>query len=141
MAGMTFTYEVIENGSRDLIFVANGVDTTTTVAYTAESTVTGIISAAASYTPTTSLKVRRVTHALGNCMIRAQWHQTTNADLLFLNGYLNWDFKNTQGIINPKGTGSTGDIDLIVIPIAAVSSGSSIVTATASILFELIKGV
>jgi hypothetical protein len=140
MAGLTFSYEVIENGPRNFIFVANGVDATTTVAFTAEATVTGII-AAAGYTPTTHLKVRRLLWSLGNCAIRLQWHQTANVDLLFLSGFLNWDMKNTQGIVNPNGTGSTGDIDLIAIPTAAVTAGAGIVTATASIYFECIKGV
>lgn len=140
MAGMAFSYEVLENSARNFVFVANGVDTTTTVAFTAEATVGGLI-AAAGYTPTTHLKVRRVVHTLGNCLIRLQWHQTTNVDLLILAAGREWDFRNTQGIPNPLGTGSTGDIDSITIPTAAVSSGTGIVTATASILFECIKGI
>lgn len=140
MAGMAFTYDVIENSARNFIFLANGVDSTTTVAFTSEAAVTGII-AAAGYTPTVHLKIRRITHTLGNCLIRLQWHQTSNADAIILAGGRNWDFKNTSGLCNPGGAGATGDLDSITIPIAAVSSGSGIVTATASILFECVKGV
>lgn len=140
MAGMAFTYEVIENSSRNFIFVANGIDTTTTVAFTSEAAVTGILAAAGASNITTSWKCRRIIHTLGNCLIRLQWHQTTNADMIVLAAGREWDFKNTQGLINPKGTGSSGDIDSITIPIGAVTSGSSIVTATASIWMEWIKG-
>lgn len=150
MAGMAFTYEVLENGPREFIFLATGIDATTTVAYTSEAAVTGIIAAAVTaasttYVPSVHNKVRRILYNTTNCAIRLQWHQSTNADLVTLSGYGDWNanllYGGSQGITNPNGAGSTGDIDSITIPIAAVSSGSGIVTAAASLQFWITKGV
>lgn len=149
MAGLAFTYEVLENGPREFIFTAAGIDTTTTVAFTAESAITGIIAAAVTaasttYAPSVHNKVRRILYSTTNCFLRLQWHQTSNADFLALGGsasWGDWNSKDCQGITNPNGTGSTGDIDVTVIPIAAVSSGTGVVTAAASLQIYLVKGV
>lgn len=152
MAGMAFTYEVLHNGPRELVFLATGIDATTTVAFTSEAAVTGIIAAAMTatsntYTPTVHNKLRRLIYSTTNCAIRLQWHQTSNADLLTVGGAASWGdwntnllFSGSQGITNPNGAGSTGDIDSITIPIAAVSSGAGIVTAAASLMFYITKG-
>jgi hypothetical protein len=137
---MAFTFEVLENSARGYILHVVGVDTATTTAFTSDGSSTGIV-AANGYTPTTSLKVRRVVYNMTNCMARLQWHQTTNAELINLSGYGSYDVRDNQGIINPKGTGSTGDIDLTTYPIAAVTSGAGVVTATMSFTLECIKGV
>lgn len=146
MAGMAFTYDVLENGPREFIFTAIGIDATTTTAFTSEAAVTGIIAAAVTaasttYAPSVHNKVRRIIYNTTNCAIRLQWHQTSNADLITLSGYGDWNSKDCQGITNPNGTGSTGDIDSITIPTSSVTSGAGIVTAAASLQIYLIKGV
>lgn len=152
MAGMAYTYEVLHNGPRELVFTAIGIDATTTVAFTSESAVTGIIAAAMTatsntYTPTVHNKLRRLLYSTTNCAIRLQWHQTTNADLLTVGGSASWGdwdanklFAGSQGLFCPNGAGASGDIDMITIPIAAVTSGSSVVTAAASLMFYIAKG-
>lgn len=150
MAGLAYTYEVLENGPRELIFTAIGIDATTTVAFTSEAAVTGIIAAAMTatsntYTPSVHNKVRRILYSMTNCATRLQWHQTSNADLVVLSGYGDWNanllYGGSMGFTCPNGTGATGDIDSITIPIAAVSSGAGIVTAAASLQFWITKGV
>lgn len=150
MAGMAFTYDVLHNGPRELIFTAIGIDTTTTVAFTSEAAVTGIIAAAMTatsntYTPSVHNKVRRILYSTTNCAIRLQWHQTSNVELITLNGYGDWNanllYGGSQGLTNPNGTGSSGDIDSITIPVAAVTAGAGVVTAAASLQFYIIKGV
>lgn len=137
---MSFTFSVLENSARNYILQITGVDTGTTTAYTSDGSSTGII-AANGYTPTTSLKVRRFVYNTTNCAVRAQWHQTSNAELANVSGYGEIDLCNTQGLINPKGAGSTGDIDLTTYPIAAVTAGAGIVTAMFSMTIECVKGV
>ncbi|MDB5607789.1 MAG: hypothetical protein JWP25_4689 [Bradyrhizobium sp.] len=134
---MAFTFSVLENGPRNYVLHIVGVDTAATTAYTSDGSSNGVV-AANGYTPTTSLKVRRIVYNTTNCMARLQWHQTTNAELANLSGYGTVDLRDTQGLINPKGTGSTGDIDLSSIAIAAVASGT--VTAAMSITLECVKG-
>lgn len=137
---MTFTYSVLENGPRNLVLHVIGVDTSTTTAYTSDGSVATLITTGASYTPTTSFKVRKVVYNTTNCAIRLQWDQTTDAEALNLTGYGHYNLKDTQGLINPKATGSTGDIILTSYPIAAVTAGSGIVTAMFSMTLECIKG-
>lgn len=139
MAGMAFTFSVLENSARNYILHIVGVDTDTTTAYTSDGSSAGIV-AAHGYTPTTSLKVRRVVYNTTNCAVRAQWHQTANAELANVSGYGEYCLDDTQGIINPKGTGSTGDIDLLTYPIATVTAGAGIITAMFSMTIECIKG-
>jgi hypothetical protein len=145
MSGMTLNYNVLENGARDLILEIVGVDTTTTVAYTSETAITGIIAAAMTatsqtYTPSVHNKIKRIIYNCTNCAIRLQWHATTNTELITVSGYGEWNAKDCQGIIDNGGAGVTGDIDWTTIPIAAVSSGAGIVTAAASLQIYLIKG-
>lgn len=135
---MAFTFSVIENSARNYVLQVTGIDTAAVTAYTSDGTSNGII-AANSYTPTTSLKVRRIVYNTTNCMARLQWHQTSNADFANVSGYGQIDLRDTQGFINPKGTGSTGDIDLASIAIAAVASGT--VTAAMTLVIECTKGV
>src|SRR5690348_12372092 len=98
---MAFTFTVLENSSRNYILQVVGVDTGATTAYTQDGSSSGII-AANGYTPTTSLKVRKIEYNATNCAARLQWHQTTNAELAFLSGFGCLDLEDTQGIINPK---------------------------------------
>lgn len=153
MAGLAFTYSVTENGARELIFTAAGIDTTTTVAFTAETALTGIIAAAMTaasqtYTPSVHNKFRRILWNTSNCILRIQWHQSSNADMLTVGGSASWGdwhmnplYSGSQGLICPNGAGASGDIDITVIPIAAVTSGSGVVTAAASLTFYITKGV
>jgi hypothetical protein len=136
---MAFTYEVLENSARNYILHIVGVDIATTTAFTTDGNAAGIV-AANGYTPTTSLKIRRVVYNTTNCAVRLQWHQTTNAEALNISGYGHYNVRDTQGIINPKGTGSTGDIDLLTYPIAAVTAGTGVFTAMFSMTLECIKG-
>lgn len=138
---MSFTYSVLENGSRNLILHVVGVDTSTTTAYTSDGAVATLIATGASYTPTTSFKVRKITYNFTNCVARLQWDQTTDAEAININGYGHYNLKDNQGLINPKGTGSTGDLILTTYPIAAVTAGAGIVTAMFSMTLECIKGV
>lgn len=134
---MAFTFRVLENSARNYILEVVGVDTAATTAYTLDGTSTGIV-AANGYTPTVSLKVRKIWYNTTNCMARLQWHQTTNAELANVSGYGFICLKDTMGIQNDKGTGSTGDIDLTSIAIAAVASGT--VTAAMTLIIEAVKG-
>ncbi len=134
---MAFTFSVLENSSRNYILEVVGIDTGATTAYTQDGSSSGIV-AANGYTPTTSLKIRRIEYNTTNCAARLQWHQTTNAELALLSGYGCLDLEDTQGLINPKGAGSTGDIDLFSIAIAAVASGT--VTAAMTLVIECVKG-
>lgn len=134
---MAFTYQVLENSARNYILSINGVDTSTTVAATAYTTQSGIV-AANGYTPTTSLKIRRILYNAANCIARFQWHATSNVDFLVLSGYGNFDLWNTPSLINSKATGATGDIDLIVSTIGAVTTGGG-TTASLTIVLEAIK--
>ena len=134
---MAFTFRVLENSARNYILEVVGVDTAATTAYTQDGTSTGII-AANGYTPTTSFKVRKIIYSTTNCAARLQWHQTSNTELAFVNGYGQINLENTQGVINDKGAGSTGDIDLYSIAIAAVASGT--VTAAMTLVIECVKG-
>lgn len=152
-----FTYNVLHNGQRELVFNAAGIDTATTVAFTAESAITGVIAAAMTatsntYTPTVHNKIRRVLFSTQNCFLRIQWHQSSNVDTLVLGGSSAWGDYNlaapfagagfgSQGLFGPNGAGATGDLDITVVPIAAVSSGSSIVTAGANLTFWISKGI
>ena len=143
---LAYTYNVLENGPRDFIFAAIGTDAATTVAFTSETAITGIIAAAVTaasttYTPSVHNKVKRIIYNTTNCAIRLQWHQTTNAELITLSGYGDWNSKDCQGLFGPNGTGATGDIDSVTIPIAAVTAGSGIITAAASLQIYLVKGV
>lgn len=135
---MAFTFEVLENGPRNYVLHIVGVDTAAVTAYTQDGASSGIVAANGYAAVTTSLKVRRILYNTTNCMARFQWHQTANAELINLSGYGTIDLRDTQGIINPKGAGSTGDIDLSSIAIAAVASGT--VTAAMSITIECTKG-
>lgn len=135
---MAFTFSVLENSTRNYILQVTGVDTATTTAWTLDGTSNGII-AANSYTPTTSLKIRRIVYNTTGCMARLQWHQTTNAELANISGYGSVDLRDTQGMINPKGAGSTGDIDLTSIATSANTAGT--VTAAMTLVIEMVKGV
>ncbi len=137
---MGFTYEVLENGPRNYILHIVGVDTATTTAFTTDGSATGIIAANGYTGVTTSLKVRRVVYNTTNCAVRLQWHQTTNAEMLNISGYGHYNIRDTQGLINPKGTGSTGDIDFLTYPVAAVTAGAGVLTAMFSMTLECIKG-
>lgn len=137
---MTFTYSVLENGPRNLILHVVGVDTSTTTAYTSDGSVATLIATGASYTPTTSFKVRKIVYSFTNCAARLQWDQTTDAEAINLTGFGHYKLKDNQGLINPKGTGSTGDLILTTYPIAAVTAGAGIVTAMFSMTLECIKG-
>lgn len=136
---MAFTFSVLENSARNYVLHVVGVDTGTTTAYTSDGSSTGII-AANSYTPTTSLKVRKVVYNTTNCVVRAQWHQNSNAEAFNVSGYGELCYTDNQGLINPKGTGSSGDIDLTTYAIGAVTSGSNVVSAMFSMTIECIKG-
>lgn len=138
---MAFTYSVLENGPRNLVLHIVGVDTATTTAFTSDGSVATLIATGASYTPTTSFKVRKAVYNFTNCAARLQWNQDTDAEALNLSGYGHYNLKDTQGLINPKGTGSTGDLVLTTYPIAAVTQGANIVTAMFSMTLECIKGV
>ncbi|MDE2101699.1 MAG: hypothetical protein KGL39_30920, partial [Patescibacteria group bacterium] len=83
---------------------------------------------------------RRIVYNATNCAVRLQWHQTSNAELINLSGYGEYCLEDIQGIVNPKGTGSTGDIDLLVYPFAAVTAGAGIVTEMFSMTIECVKG-
>lgn len=135
---MAFAFQVLENSARNYILSINGVDTATTVAATAYTTQSGII-AANGYTPTTSLKIRRILYNAQNCIARFQWHATSNVDFLTLSGYGNYDLWNTPSLINSKATGATGDIDLIVSTISAITTGGG-ATAAMTIVLEAVKG-
>jgi len=137
---MAFTYSVLENGPRNLILHVVGVDASTTTAYTSNGSVSTLISSGAGYTPTTSFKIRKIVYNFTNSAARLQWDQTTDAEAINLTGYGHYNLKDTQGLINPKGTGSTGDIVLTTYPIAAVTQGAGIVTAMFSMTLECIKG-
>lgn len=134
---MAFTFRVLENSARNYILEVVGIDTAATTAYTSDGSSAGII-AANGYTPTTSLKVRRIIYNTTNCMARLQWHATANTELANLSGFGHMCVRDTQGIINDKTTGSTGDIDLSSIAIAAVTTGT--VTAAMTLVIEMIKG-
>lgn len=140
---MAFTFRVLENSVRNYVLEVVGVDTGAVTAYTSDGTSNGIL-AANGFTPTTSAKVRRIVYNTTNCMARLQWHQTANAELANLSGFgdLNLDGSvttvSTQGIINDKGAGSTGDIDLSSIAIAAVTTGT--VTAALTLVIFIVKG-
>lgn len=135
---MAFTFSVLENSARNYTLQVTGIDTATTTAWTLDGTSNGIV-AANSYTPTTSLKVRRVIYNTTGCMARLQWHQTANGELANVSGYGTMDMRDVQGMINPKGTGSTGDIDLTSIATSANTAGT--VTAAMTLIIECIKGV
>jgi len=134
---MAFTFRVLENSARNYILEVVGIDTAATTAYTSDGSSAGII-AANGYTPTTSLKVKRIVYNTTNCMARLQWHATSNVELANVSGYGQIKLCETQGIINDKTTGSTGDIDLSSIAIAAVATGT--VTAAMTLVIEAIKG-
>lgn len=135
---MAFTFRVLENGARDYILEIVGVDTAATTAFTSDGSSNGVL-AANGFAPTTSAKVRRIVYNTTNCMARLQWHQAANAELANLSGYGDMCLKDTQGIINDKGAGSTGDIDLSSIAIQAVTTGT--VTAAMTLVLEITKGV
>lgn len=135
---MAFTFQVLENSARNYILSINGVDTATTVAGTAYTTQAGII-AANGFTPTTSFKIRRLVYNTTNCVARFQWHATTNVDFLTLSGFGNFDLWNTPSLINSKAAGATGDIDVIVSTIGAVTTAGGS-TAAMTIVLEAIKG-
>lgn len=134
---MAFTFSVLENSTRNYILQITGVDTATTTAWTLDGTSNGVI-AANGYTPTTSLKVRRVVYNTTGCMARLQWHQTSNVEMANISGFGTMDLRDTQGMINPKGAGSTGDIDLTSIATSANTAGT--VTAAMTIILECTKG-
>ena len=137
---MAFTFSVIENGSRNLVLQVIGVDTTTTVAWTQDGSSTAIFATNVSgFTPGVHLKIRRIIYNTTGCMARLQWHQTSNAEALNLSGYGTMDLRDTQGIINAGGAGSTGDIDLTSIATSANTAGT--VTAAMTLIIECIKGV
>lgn len=139
---MSFTYSILENGARNLVLHVVGVDTSTTTAYTADGTVGTLIATSTSNAviPTTSFKVRKIVYNTTNCALRLQWDQTTDAEAINLGGYGHYNLKDTQGLINPKGTGSTGDLVLTTYPIAAVTQGAGVVCAMFSMTLECIKG-
>jgi hypothetical protein len=138
---MAFTYSVLENGPRNLILHVVGVDTATTTAYTSNGSVATLVKTGASYTPTTSFKVRKIVYNFTNCAVRLQWNQDTDAEAINLTGYGHYKLTDNQGLINPKGAGSTGDLVLTAYPIAAVTQGAGVVTAMFSMTIECIKGV
>lgn len=136
---MAFAFQVLENSARNYILSVNGVDAASTTAATTDGNSAGII-AANGYTPTTSLKVRRVVYNTTNCVVRFQWHATTNVELLNLSGYGIFDLWNTPSLINSKATGATGDIDILTYPINTVTGGAGLFTAGFTMVIEAVKG-
>lgn len=136
---MAFTFQVLENSARNYILSINGVDSASTTAATTDGGSNGII-AANGYTPTTSLKIRRLVYNTTNCVVRFQWHATSNVDFLSLSGYGNYDLWNTPSLINSKATGATGDIDLLTYGVNTVTGGGGLFTAGFTIVLEAIKG-
>jgi hypothetical protein len=136
---MAFTYSVLENGPRNYILHIVGVDTGTTTAYTSNGSASDIV-AANGYTPTTSFKIRNIVYNTTNCAVRLQWDETTDGEAINLSGYGHYKLKDNQGLINPKGAGSNGDLVLTTYPIAAVTAGAGVVSSMFSMTIECIKG-
>lgn len=134
---MSFSFAVLENSQRNYILQVAGFDTGATTAGAQNGTINGII-AANGYVPSSSLKVRRIIYNLTSCTAWLQWHQTVNASLMLLSGYGTIDLRDTQGLINPKGAGSTGDIDLATYAIS--TNAAAALTAAMSLTLECIKG-
>lgn len=131
-------FQVLENSARNYILAVNGVDSSTTTAATLNGASNGII-AANGYTPTTSFKIRRVVYNTTNCVVRLQWHASSNVDFLTLSGYGIFDLWNTPSYINSKAAGATGDIDIGATTIAAVTAGTGISQAFTFVI-EAVKG-
>lgn len=136
---MGFGFQVLENSARNYILSVNGIDPSTTTAGTTDGTSAGII-AANGYTPTTSFKIRRIVYNTTNCVVRFQWHATTNVDFLNLSGYGFFDLWNTPSLINSKAAGATGDIDILTYPIGTVTGGAGLYTSGFSFVLEAVKG-
>jgi hypothetical protein len=143
---MAFTYQLLENGPRNLILAINGVDTATTVAGTQDGTQAGIFNAAGVTVPTVHYKVARVLYSSYNCFTRLQWHATANVDLITLGqnyGDINlgqFSGRYIAGINNNAGAGVTGDIDIFTTPFSSITAASGGITAAVSIILFGIKG-
>jgi hypothetical protein len=141
---MSFSFRVLENGSRNYFLQVNGIDAATTTAATTDGNTTGIIAANGYSGVTTSLKVRRIIYNTVNCTARLEWHATSNTDLVYLTGYGDWEMEKwgmaNQGFINDKGAGATGDIDLFSYATNTVTGGAGLFTAAMSLVLFCTKG-
>lgn len=142
---MTFNNRVLENGARHFILQVNGVETATTVGGTQDGSATGII-AAAGYTPTAHLKVRRINYSTFNCVLNLQWHATSNVNLAAVAGAGDIRMNDNlgaaaMGIWDDGAAGVTGDIDIFTTPLTSVTAASGGVTASVTAILFCIKGV
>jgi len=144
---MAFTYQLLENGPRNLVLAINGVDAASTTAGTQDGTQAGIFAAASVTVPSVHYKVTRILYSSFNCVTRLQWHATSNVDLAILGqnyGDLNFDLKTSKaiaGINNNAGTGVTGDIDIFTTALTTLTAAGGGVTAGVSIVLFGTKGV
>lgn len=143
---MAFTYQLLENGPRNLVLAINGVDTATTTAGTQDGSQAGIFAAASVTVPPVHYKVTRILYSSFNCITRLQWHATSNVDLAILGqnyGDINFDLRTSKaiaGINNNGGAGVTGDIDIFTTPLTTLTAASGGVTAGVSIFLFGTKG-
>lgn len=144
---MAFTYQVLENGPRNLVLAINGVDAATTTGGTQDGSQTAVFVAAGLTAPTIHYKVTRILYSSFNCLTRLQWHATSNVDLAILGqnyGDLNFDLrtaKSIAGINNNGGAGVTGDIDIFTTPLTTLTAAGGGITASVSIWLFGTKGV
>jgi hypothetical protein len=96
----------------------------------------GVVYAGQTLYPGVHLKVTKCFYSIVGMEVRIQFHASSNADMLVLNGYGELDFSRTGGIQNPGTTtlsGSTGSIDFTTV--------GQIAGSTYSIYLEGTKGL
>lgn len=141
---MAFTFRVLENGARNYTLQVNAVDASATTVATSNGSSNGIVAANGYAGVTTHFKIRRILYNTVNSIARVQWHATSNVDLVFLNGF--GDFNMTdkfgmspQGFFDDGGAGVTGDIDITSVATSTVAAGNN-ATSAFSLVFFCIKG-
>lgn len=78
----------------------------------------GVTYAGQTLYPGVHLKVTKCYYSVINMQLRIQFHASSNADMLVLNGYGELDFERIGGIQNPGTSalsGSTGSIDFTTL--------------------------
>ena len=142
MAADTVTNQILENGFARLVvkvtdFSTDGAGLTNYKAVDAQSPDTGVFWIGQQFVPGTSLVLTGLWWNVIGMVLRMQWEATVNQELLDLQGYGEWGFRDIRGgfggLANPKSAGATGSILFTTV---GASAGSS-----CSVIMEFVKGL
>lgn len=129
------TSQIIENGSRNLIYKFTNISDGT-----GESAVKKVDATALALT--TSLKVRKIEYNVTSGAVQMLWDASTDVTFAYLTGYGCIDLEDTQGVFNNAGAGVTGNILFTTSGFNAANGTSPAATPASgyTIFLYMIKG-